>query len=37
MDFMLTGEQLAQFTAIAGDMMSQLGYDIDSPMYEVKY
>jgi hypothetical protein len=37
MDFMLTGEQLAQFKAIAGDTMSALGYDVDSPMYEVKY
>jgi len=37
MDFMLTDEQLGQFRTIAGEMMVQLGYDIDSPMYEVKY
>jgi hypothetical protein len=37
MDFVLTEEQLARFKALAGDTMSRLGYDIDSPMYEVKY
>lgn len=36
-DFKLTPEQLEQFKTITGNTMEQLGYDMKSEMYEVKY
>jgi hypothetical protein len=37
MDFKLTENEVEQFKAITGDTMEQLGYDIHSEIYEVKY
>jgi hypothetical protein len=36
-DAQLTPEQIEQFSAITGDTMERLGYDINTKMYELKY